>query len=220
MHARRLPRRAFVAVIDADPRGRYGHGCVRPEDPSPRISELLETVQSDEKRATAELVPLLYDELRSLARTMLARERPGQTLQPTALVNEAFLRVAGSDDPGWDGRGHLFGAVAEAMRRILINRARDKARLKRGGDRERVDFDLVELAIDAPDERVLEVDEALQSLEQANPRHRKVVNLRYFAGFSTRETAAALGLAEATVRKDWLFIRAWLRDALGTSDAG
>ncbi|MBK8977682.1 MAG: sigma-70 family RNA polymerase sigma factor [Planctomycetes bacterium] len=179
------------------------------------MSELIESAQAGGEQAAEELFPLLYGELRDLARQMIARERPGQTLQPTALVHEAYLRIVGGRDRGWDGRPHLFAAVAEAMRRILINRARRKGRIKHGGDHERVELDLTDLPIEAPSEDILQVEEALASLEAAYPQARAIVNLRYFAGFTNQETADALGMSDATVRREWRFIHAWLRDALG-----
>ena len=167
-----------------------------------------------------ELLPLVYDELRGLARAALARERPGQTLQATALVHEAYLRVAGEADPGWNGRGHFFGAAARAMRRLLVEQARKKARLRHGGGLERAELDDDALAIEAPGLDVLAVDEALERLEREDQRKGRIVELRYFAGLTNEETAEVLAVSVGTVERDWRFIKAWLRTELaGGSDA-
>ena len=171
------------------------------------------------EEAEHELVPLMYDELRQVARRLLSRERQGSTLQPTALVHEAYLAVLGGRQGTWDNRSHLFAAAAEAMRRILIDQARRRLRLKRGGERERVDVEADSLPIDGPGDEVLEVEEALQTLERAHPTARQIVNLRYFAGFSIDETAEALGVSRSSVEREWRFTRAWLSNALGGFDA-
>lgn len=163
----------------------------------------------------AELLPLVYEELRRLAAARLADEKPGQTLQPTALVHEAYVRLVGDGQPkDWNGRGHFFAAAAEAMRRILINRARDKHRLKRGGDRERVQIDLLSDPATAPDECLLELDDALNSLAGTNPPAAELVKLRYFAGLTLPEAAVILGLSTRSASRLWTFARAWLIDAL------
>ena len=162
-----------------------------------------------------ELLPEVYDELRKLARARLARERHAeQTLQPTALVHEAYLRVA---DGGaqWDRRGHFFAAAALAMRRILVERARHYQRIKHGGDAERVELDSAMMRVDPALTDLVAVDEALTRLEQTDPRKAQIVSLRYFAGLSIEETAAALDLSPATVKNEWTFARAWLYRALG-----
>jgi RNA polymerase sigma factor (TIGR02999 family) len=171
-------------------------------------------------RRADEILPLVYEELRSLARARMAREAPGQTLQATSLVHEAWLRVVGDGDPGWNGRGHFFGAAALAMRRILVEQARRRARLKRGGERERVELDAAEPAIEPPGEDVLAVEEAVRRLEAQDPRKGRIVNLRYFAGLSNEETAQALGVSVGTIEREWRFIRAWLRTELGPWDRG
>lgn len=186
-----------------------------PDDAPSRISELL---RSADPRSSEELLPLVYDELRRLAQRRLAREKPGQTLQPTALVHEAFLRLTGSDDTGWDGRRHFFGAAAEAMRRILVNQARRKRRLRHGGEFDRVPMEEVDVPIESPTADVLAVDEALRELEAVDPRAREIVNLRYFVGLTIPETAAALGLSESTVQREWRFLRTFLQEALDPSD--
>lgn len=163
-------------------------------------------------RASHELLPLVYDELRALARAHMAREAPGRTLQATALVHEAYLRL---DDGGaWNGRGHFFGAAAQAMRRILVEQARRRGRIKRGGGQARVDLELAEPAIESPHEDVLAVDEAVQRLEALDPRKAALVELRWFAGLNNAECAEALGVSVGTVEREWRFIRPWLQEEL------
>jgi len=165
--------------------------------------------------AAEKLLPLVYDELRKLAQARMAHLAPGQTLQPTALVHEAYMRIVGDADPGWDHRGHFFGAAAQAMRDILVEQARRRASLKRGGDRQRVDAEHAEPAIEAPTDDVLAVHEALERLEAEDPRKRRIINLRYFAGLSNEETAAAMGVSVGTIEREWRYIRAWLKRELG-----
>ncbi|WP_435019982.1 ECF-type sigma factor [Tundrisphaera sp. TA3] len=166
------------------------------------------------------LLPLVYDELRRLAAQRLGREAPGQSLQATGLVHEAYLRLIGGD-PGrrWDGRGHFFAAAAEAMRRILVDRARDRRRLKRGGGRRRVDLDLGSVAIDAPGEELSDLDEALEELGREDPLCARLVALRYFAGLTQGEVAEILGLARRTADRHWAYARAWLYDRLRRGDS-
>lgn len=164
-----------------------------------------------------EILPEVYDELRKLARARLARERrPNQTLQPTALVHEAYLRVSGDRrDQAWDRRGHFFAAAALAMRRILVERARHYQRIKHGQSAEHVELDSAIMRVDPALTDLVAVDEALTRLEQNDPRKAQIVSLRYFAGLSIEETAAALDLSPATVKNEWAFARAWLYRALG-----
>jgi RNA polymerase sigma factor (TIGR02999 family) len=165
--------------------------------------------------SSRELLPEVYDELRKLARARLARERPDQTLQPTALVHEAYLRIAGGDQRAqWDRRGHFFAAAALAMRRILVERARHYQRLKHGAGGQRVDLDSGIAAADPALTDLVAIDEALTRLEQTDARKAKIVALRYFAGLSIEETAAALDISPATVKNEWKFARAWLYRAL------
>ncbi|MCP4246298.1 MAG: sigma-70 family RNA polymerase sigma factor [bacterium] len=171
-----------------------------------------------EKRAAEELLPLVYAELRRLAEARMAKTPPGGTLQPTALVHEAYLRLVGSGDPGWKGRHHFFGAAAQAMRDILVEQARRKARLKRGGDRKRVDIDPANFAGEPQAEEIVAVDEALKRLEQQDARSAEIVLLRYFAGLTEAEIAAALDLSERTVRRDWRYARSWLQRELSRTD--
>ncbi len=177
-------------------------------------STLHAALRDDRREPAAVLLPLVYDELRALARARLAHERPGQTLQPTALVHEAYLRLIGDADPGWNGRGHFFGSAALAMRRILVDQARRKARVRHGGNQHRLDVAEIEVAIVPPDGNVLAVDQAVRRLEADDPRKGEIVNLRYFAGFTVAETADALGISVGTVEREWRFIKAWLQDAL------
>ena len=161
-----------------------------------------------------ELLGVVYDELRRLAAARLAREGPGLTLQPTALVHEAYLRLVG-DDVRWDGKGHFFGAAAEAMRRVLVEHARRRATLRRGGGRARVDADpddlsRTELIPEASPAQILAVDAAVHRMEGRDPRMAEVVKLRFFAGLSVDQTAAAMGVSDRTVRREWTFAKAWL----------
>ncbi len=180
------------------------------------VTQVLCAIERGDPAASAKLLPLVYDELRRLAAHRLANERPGQTLQATALVHEAYLRlIGGTASESWNGRGHFFGAAAEAMRRILVENARRKSRQKRGGDGQRIDAPLDEIESPLPDERLLAVDEALERLEQAFPDKAAVVKLRFFAGLTNAQTAEALGLSTATTQRHWMFARAWLYSEIG-----
>jgi RNA polymerase sigma factor (TIGR02999 family) len=183
-------------------------------DPRGEKDAILSRMERGEPAAAAELLPLLYTELRTLARGYMARERPG-TLETGALVHEAYLRIAGARDPGWSGRAHFFGAAAEAMRRILVERARAKGRLRRGGDRRRLDLDHLDLASEDSVDDVLAVDEAVAKLAVEDARAGEVVRLRFFAGLDTPEIASVLGVDPRTVKRDWAFARAWLLTELG-----
>jgi len=179
------------------------------------ITRILDAIEGGDSNAAAELMPLVYDELRKLAAARLAAEKPGQTLQATALVHEAYVRLVGGDQPrDWDGRGHFFAAAAEAMRRILINRARDKRRRKRGGGLRRLDLDRLLVADQASDEELVAIDDALQELARRNPPCAELVKLRFFTGLTLDEAAAAMGIARRTANRYWAFARAWLFDAL------
>jgi RNA polymerase sigma factor (TIGR02999 family) len=179
------------------------------------VTRILSAIQQGDPSAAEQLLPLVYDELHRLAAAKMAQERPGQTLQATALVHEAYLRlVDGAEARHWDTRGHFFAAAAEAMRRILINRARDKGRQKRGGGSQRLELDRLAVADKATDEETLAVDEALRRLERHNRPCADVVKLRFFAGLTMDEAAAALGIAPRTAHRHWAFARAWLYDAL------
>ncbi|UCE58959.1 MAG: sigma-70 family RNA polymerase sigma factor [Phycisphaerales bacterium] len=175
------------------------------------ITRVLQAVAQGDSEAGRDLLPLVYDELRNLARARLAHEAPGQTLQPTALVHEAYLRVSKNEDLAWDCRGHFFAAAARAMRQILVENARRKTAQKRGGGHVRQPADSLEPALEPPSEDVLAVDEAVKRLEREDPRKGQIVNLRFFARMTTAETAAALGVSVGTVRREWRYIRAWLQ---------
>lgn len=167
-------------------------------------------------RAADELLPLVYEELRQLAAAKMAREMPGQTLQPTALVHEAWLRLTqGAAPEHWENRAHFFGAAAEAMRRILIDRARSKQARRHGGGLERVDLDEIEIPERSGDELLLRVSDALAALEREDAKVAELVKLRFFGGLGVEECALALGISERTARRCWRFAREWLRDALG-----
>lgn len=185
------------------------------------VTRVLKVISQGDPRAAEQLLPLVYDELRRLAAQRLAQEKPGQTLQPTALVHEAYLRLVDVDQAqDWNSRGHFFAAAAEAMRRILIDGARRKRRPKHGGDRLRVALDEVR-AIAQPREDVLALDDALRKLAEQQPAKAELVKLRYFAGLSLEEAAACLGISPATAKRYWAFARAWLYDALAeTGKAG
>src|SRR4051794_39251329 len=180
------------------------------------VTRILDAIEQGDSKAASELLPLVYDELRRLAAQRLAHEQPGQTLQATALVHEAYLRLVGEDDArGWDGRGHFFAAAAEAMRRILIDRARHKQTEKAGGGRRRLNLDGIEPTLAETDgDRLLALDDALRQLEAEDPRKAELVKLRYFAGLTAEQAAAALGVSLSTAEKDWAYARSWLRVAV------
>ncbi|HEY2157421.1 MAG TPA: sigma-70 family RNA polymerase sigma factor [Isosphaeraceae bacterium] len=183
------------------------------------VTRILATIEGGDPAAAGELLPLVYDELRRLAARKLAAEPAGQTLQATALVHEAYLRlVGGSAANGWDGRGHFFAAAAEAMRRILVNRARDKRRLKRGGGRERVELEEVAIANEGGKLDILALDEAVDALAREEPACAELVKLRFFCGLTQEESAQALGVTRRTADRYWAFARAWLLHALGGAD--
>lgn len=163
--------------------------------------------------ASAELAPYLYDELRRLARSMMAGRPRGATLQTTELVHEAYAKLVGANDPRWNGRAHFFGAAARAMREVLVDQARRKGRAKRGGGWRRVDGEIV-LPIQLPADDILAVHEALGRLETEDPRKGEIVNLRFFAGLTAEETAKILAVSISTVEREWRFARAWLYDQL------
>jgi RNA polymerase sigma factor (TIGR02999 family) len=176
-----------------------------------QVTQILEAIQAGHSKATEELLPLVYQELRRLAAHKMANEVPGHTLQPTALVHEAYLRLVGTSQPQqWEGRGHFFAAAAEAMRRILVESARRKKRLKHGGPLERVDVDTLELPSPVPDDQLLALDEALDRLVTVESRAAEVVKLCFFVGLTQEQAAKELGVSLATVERLWAFARAWL----------
>ncbi len=183
------------------------------------VTQILNQIEQGDPSAAEHLLPLVYDELRKLAAAKMAQENPGQTLQATALVHDAYLRLVDVDRAQhWNSRGHFFGAAAEAMRRILLNRARDKNRLKRGGDLQRLDLDNIEFVLETPNEELLVLDEALERLSGENPVCANLVKLRFFAGLSNQEAAIALGISSSTADRYWAYARAWLYQAIRADD--
>jgi RNA polymerase sigma factor (TIGR02999 family) len=175
------------------------------------VTRILSAIEQGDPSAAAQLLPLVYDELRQLAAQKLAQEKPGQALQATALVHEAYLRLVDTEQAQqWDSRGHFFAAAAEAMRRILIEKARRKKRIRHGGARDQVELEEAQLLIDNRVEDLLAVDEALEQLAQTDPQAADLVKLRFFAGMTTEEAAAALAIPERTGYRIWAFARAWL----------
>ena len=174
------------------------------------VTQILERAEQGDPKAAEELLPLVYEELRKLAAAKMAHEAPGQTLQATALVHEAWLRLAGGSERPWNNRGHFFGAAAEAMRRILVERARKKARVRHGGGLEKMDWEHVTIATEDCDDTVLAIHEALEKLTTESPQKAEIVKLRYFTGLEHQEIAQALGISEPTVRRHWAYARAWL----------
>jgi len=183
------------------------------------VTRVLDAIDRGDAKAAEQLLPLVYDELRRLAAWNISGERPGQTLDATALVHEAYLRLVGNDKAAqWNGRGHFFASAAEAMRRILINRARDRNRLKRGGGRTRVDLDSLTAVDRASDEDLVALDEAMERLARDHAACAELVKLRFFAGLTLEEAASALGLSRRTADRYWAYARAYLYDALSPAD--
>ncbi len=176
------------------------------------VTQILNAIEQGNPTATEKLLPLVYNELRRLAAARLAHEKPGQTLQATALVHEAYLRLVDAEKAQhWNGRGHFFGAAAEAMRRILVDSARRKAGEKRGGNLERVELNEGQLAAAGRSIDLIALDEALERLAERDPRKAELVKLRFFAGLSIRQAADALGISESTADADWAYAKSWLR---------
>jgi len=184
------------------------------------VTQLLHDSAGGDTKAAEELLPQVYQQLRSMARARLRRIPPGQTLQATALVHEAYMRIVGTKDPGWSDHKQFFAAAACAMRDILVDQARRKSAVKRGGGRHRISGDQAEAVVDPPSAEILAIDEAIQKLERIDSRKQQIVNMRYFARMTTAETAAALGISVATVGREWRFIRAWLERELAEHDPG
>jgi RNA polymerase sigma factor (TIGR02999 family) len=184
------------------------------------ILSILNAIEQGEPNAAEELLPLVYTELRELAARKLARESPGNTLQPTALVHEAYIRVVKDDQGrGWDSRGHFFAAAAEAMRRILIEKARQRHSVRHGGGRQRLDLENLQLLDEATPEAVLALNEALERLTEAEAVVGQVVKLRFFAGLSIQETAKTLNISSRTANRHWCFARAWLYQRLSEQES-
>jgi RNA polymerase sigma factor (TIGR02999 family) len=178
------------------------------------VTGILSAVDQGDLHAAEQLLPVVYDELRKLAVRKLAREKPGQTLQATALVHEAYLRLVGAQDPGWRGRGHFFAAAAEAMRRILVENARRKASQKHGEGVNRVDLDEIEIPGESRSDDLIALDDALSRLAEKDPQSAELVKLRYFSGLSNKQAAEVLGISPRTADFRWAFARAWLFEKL------
>jgi RNA polymerase sigma factor (TIGR02999 family) len=178
------------------------------------ITQVLQAIGRGEGHASEELLPLVYEELRRLAAARMAHEQPGQTLQATAMVHEAWLRIVSSGDRNWQNRAHFFGAAAEAMRRILIENARRKSALKRGGGLARVDLEGLQLAAATPDDKILLINEALEKLQTEDPERARVVVMKFFGGLTNQEVAEALGVTERTIERQWAFAKAWMYNAI------
>jgi RNA polymerase sigma factor (TIGR02999 family) len=181
------------------------------------VTRILSQIEQGDPQAAEKLLPLVYEQLRKLAAVKLSQEKPGQTLQATALVHEAYVRLVNVKEPQeFDGRGHFFAAAAEAMRRILLNRARDRKRIKRVGDRRRIDLDQIEVALDTPDEDLIALDDAVEALAAEDPECAQLVKLRFFGGMGLGEAASSLGIPRRTANRHWAYARAWLYDRLVT----
>lgn len=178
------------------------------------VTQILNSMQTGDACASEELMPLVYEELRKLAASKLSREAPGQTLQATALVHEAWLRISSGQDQQWDGRGHFFAAAAEAMRRILVDNARRKKALKRGGDQEKVELNELNIVANTEDDELLAIHEALDELAREDPVVAELVKLRFFAGLKIDEAALALDISRSTAKRHWNYAKAWLYNAI------
>jgi RNA polymerase sigma factor (TIGR02999 family) len=186
------------------------------------VTQILSAIEQGDPHAAEQLLPLVYDELRRLAAAKLAKEKPGQTLEATALVHEAYVRLVGRPSEGaareWEGRGHFFAAAAEAMRRILVEKARRKGRQKHGGGRPRVDIQLAHIVSPMPDENLLALDEAMTRLAAEDPIRARLVQLRFYAGLNNEEAAKILGISGVTAKRYWRHARAWLHREVGKGD--
>ena len=183
------------------------------------VTQILSQIEQGDPAAAEQLLPLVYEELRKLAVAKMASEKPGQTLQATALVHEAYLKLVNVDQTKhWDSRGHFFAAAAKAMRRILVDQARKKGATKRGGDFEKVDFDSAQLATTVTPENLLLIDEAIENLKNEDSMGAELVNLRYFCGLSLDDAAQAMGISPRTARRHWAFARVWLCNELRGDD--
>jgi RNA polymerase sigma factor (TIGR02999 family) len=206
MHAAASTFREAMAIFTPGPALKLGFAASLEyllAIPMSDVTLILQAVGRGEREASEELLPLVYEELRRLAAARMARESAGHTLQPTALVHEAWLRLVNDKDRSWQNRGHFFAAAAEAMRRILIDNARRKARLKHGGGQQRLNIDDVEPAAATPDEKLLLLNGALEELERENPEYARIVMLKYFTGLTNFEAAETLGISESTVERHW-----------------
>jgi RNA polymerase sigma factor (TIGR02999 family) len=209
-------------VNDEEPQDRAGDdvGQAAPARATGDVTLILSRIEQGEPQAAEQLLPLVYEELRKLAAAKMAQEKPDQTLQATALVHEAYIRLVDVEKAQhWNSRGHFFGAAAEAMRRILLNRARDKGRVKRGGQCQRIDLDKIEIAANTPSEDLFAVDEAIERLAEENQACADLVKMRFFAGLSVDEAGAALGISKSTADRYWVYARAWLFEKLRPDDS-
>jgi RNA polymerase sigma factor (TIGR02999 family) len=184
------------------------------DQPPEQVTQLLNAAVAGDPHAAQELLPLVYEQLRHLAASRMTQQPPGHTLQATALVHEAWLRLAGSNQTSWENRAHFFSAAAEAMRRILVENARRKARLKRWGGQQRLDLEGLELADTTSDDKILLIDESLAQLQAEDPATARIVMLKFFAGLTHEEVAKALGVSERTIERDWAYARSWLYRAI------
>ncbi len=182
------------------------------------VTRILTAIEHGDARAADELLPLVYQELRKLAAHRMKQEKPGQTLQATALVHEAYIRLVGAENQNWNSRGYFFAAAAEAMRRILIENARRKKRLKHGGDRQKVDLDQAELPIDGPSDDLIALDEALEKLANTDKASADLIKLRFFAGLTMEQAAKILGIPRRTADRNWAYARAWIYRAIKKGD--
>lgn len=199
-----------LVLTSSNSGGATRHGKKSTMTKSGPLTEVFRAIEEGDPSAAADLLPLVYSELRKLARSLMARRPPGNTLQTTALVHEAYLRLVGDEDPGWNNCGHFFGAAAQAMRQILVDQARRKASEKHGGRHRRTEAREWDLAAEPPPIDILALDEALQHLQRADPRKARIVMLRYFAGLTEAETAQVLDISLRTVEREWRFARAVL----------
>jgi RNA polymerase sigma factor (TIGR02999 family) len=184
------------------------------------VTRILSAIEQGDPHATEQLLPLVYDELRNLAAQRLAQEKPGQTLEATGLVHEAYLRLVGAEqDPSWNSRGHFFAAAAEAMRRILVENARRKKRLRHGGESKRVEIEMDSLPTRMSSDELLALDEALEKLREQDPTKAQLVTLRYFGGMTIEQAAEALGISRVTAHRYWTYARAWLHGRMTAGDA-
>ena len=184
------------------------------------VTRILSAIQNGNAQAAKELLPLVYDELRRLAAFKMAHEAPGQTLQPTALVHEAWLRLGGHENQAWNGRPHFFGAAAEAMRRILIDNARRKNARRHGGGQQRIDIQEIEIAVDVRDDDLLEVNAALERFAAQDKQKAELVKLRYFTGLTIEQAAGMLGVSAPTANRWWAYARAWLHKEIEDQKKG
>ena len=182
------------------------------------VTRILAAIESGDARAVDKLFPLVYQELRQLAAQRFSKELPGQTLQATALVHEAYLRLVGSEEQNWSGRSHFFSAAAEAMRRILIENARRKKRLRHGGDRKRVDLDAADVASEMPSDELIALDEVLEQLSAKDKVSAELIKLRFFAGLTMEQAANILGMPRRTADRNWAYARAWLYKEISKGD--